>query len=307
MLFGLVFAATSGTWYFALLSLGTPIIWLVSRRVSKSRQVEPDAPVIFDADGVSIGDFQLPRHQIFWKAEWNERVFAAYQAKDRKPEFDLQLRLAASGQHALIIGPTGSGKSQLIKLLLRQLITEDPNCRLWLYDFKGGASFNRFTELPQVCKLITDIDGHDAAAVWSQLELELATREAALAAIGAARIEEVAPSVMPRLYVLVDELAAALAESVQAHSALTALVARGRSLGVHFIGASQTLQGIPRAMLANIRARVALGEADPVDASLLNLKRPADTPIAPPGWTVGLVQNSGALSSYFFLPLEGSY
>jgi S-DNA-T family DNA segregation ATPase FtsK/SpoIIIE len=306
MLFGLVFAASTGTWHFALLSLASPLVWLISRRISALRQVDESAAVLFEPGSVSIGDYQLPTRQIFWKREWNERVYAAYIAANLAPQFDFKLDLAENGLHALIIGPTGSGKSQLIKLWLRQLIAAHPTCELWLYDFKGGAGLGGFIHQPQVRKFVTDIDGHDRASVWSAIELELAARAGQLAAVGASRIEDLPAQSMPRLFVLVDELAAALAESVQAHSALTAVVARGRSLGVHFIGASQTLQSIPRAMLANIRARIALGEIDPVDASLLALKRPPETVLAPDGWALGLLQTSGAVGRHFFLPLGPS-
>jgi S-DNA-T family DNA segregation ATPase FtsK/SpoIIIE len=304
MLFGLVFATSTGTWHFALLSLASPLVWLITRRISALRQVDESAAVLFEPGSVSIGDYQLPTRQIFWKREWNEKVYAAFVAANQAPQFDFKLDLAELGLHSLIIGPTGSGKSQLIKLWLGQLISAHPHCQLWLYDFKGGAALGEFSRLPQVGKFITDIDGHDRASVWSALELELATREAQLAACGASRIEDLAAQTMPRLFVLVDELGAALAESVQAHSALTAVVARGRSLGVHFIGASQTLQSIPRAMLANIRARIALGEIDPVDASLMALKRPPETMVAPEGWALGWLQTGGVVGKQFFLPLR---
>lgn len=303
MLFGLVFAASTGTWHFALLSLASPLVWLISRRIVALRQVDDSAAVLFEPGSVSIGDYQLPTRQIFWKREWNERVYAAYLAANHVPQFDFKLDLAELGLHALILGPTGSGKSQLIKLWLTQLLSTHPTCELWLYDFKGGAGLGGFRHQAQVRKFITDIDGHDRASEWSTIELELASREGQLAAIGVSRIEDLPAHSMPRLFVLVDELAVALAESVQAHSALTAVVARGRSLGVHFIGASQTLQSIPRAMLANIRARIALGEIDPVDASLLALKRPPEIALAPDGWALGLLQTSGQVSRQFFLPL----
>lgn len=307
MLAGVVFAFTSGLWHLALLSLATPLFWLLTRRIISMRNVPIDAPVQFEPDAVYIGDYRLPKFQIFWKPEWNRVVHAAYLAISAEPEFDLKLDLVETGTHALIIGPTGSGKSQLIKLLFDQFIERTPGCEFWLFDFKGGATFLNRSNVPQSTKFITDIDGHDRVAIWSNLELELAKREATLASHGAARIEDLSPATMSTLFVLVDELGTALNESIQAHSALTAVVSRGRSLGVHFVGATQTLSGVPRAMLANIRARIALGEVDSVDLAVLNLKLPQVAPLAPDGWTVGLAQIPGKLSSYFFLPLKGSY
>jgi S-DNA-T family DNA segregation ATPase FtsK/SpoIIIE len=108
---------------------------------------------------------------------------------------------------------------------------------------------------------------------------------------------------MPRHYIFIDELAAALAESPMAAGALTAVATRGRSLGIHLIVATQSAQGIPRSMLTNLRVRIALAEADPIDLAQLNIKRPADPVSVLAGWGSGIVQKPGALTSYFNFPL----
>ena len=63
------------------------------------------------------------------------------------------------GPHGLIVGATGSGKSELLRTLVTGLaMTHSPELlSLVLVDFKGGATFAGLTELPHVAGLITNL------------------------------------------------------------------------------------------------------------------------------------------------------
>jgi S-DNA-T family DNA segregation ATPase FtsK/SpoIIIE len=309
VLFGLYLGVTSGGWHMLAMSLGSAVIWLVVRRVNDSREIDLSEPVTFDGPDVWIGDYQLPKYEIFWKKKWHPLIYAAYVAKSSEPVFDLDLGLESGVGHALIIGPTGSGKSELLKLLLSQVTRGASDFELSLIDFKGGATFSRFRSLFQVKNFASDIDGHDPQVFWQSVQAEVGRRELALAAQGQSRIEDLQTfgTLLPRHYIFIDELVAALAESTHASVALNAVAARGRSLGMHLIVATQTTQGVPRSMLTNLRARIALAEADPIELAQLNLKRPVGTAQPPSGWASGLVQTPGKTGSYFYFPLGASF
>jgi S-DNA-T family DNA segregation ATPase FtsK/SpoIIIE len=143
--------------------------------------------------------------------------------------------------------------------------------------------------------------------LWGGIRAEVGRRELALAAKGASRIEDPIMFNLPRHYIVIDELAAALAESPLASAALTMVATRGRSLGVHLIAATQSTQGLPRAMLSNLRVRIALAEADPIDLAQLNIKRPAEPAQVVAGWGTGILQKPGSLTSYFNFPLGATF
>ncbi len=56
-------------------------------------------------------------------------------------------------------------------------------------------------------------------------------------------------------------------------TALTAVATRGRSLGIHLLVTSQSLVGVPRELLINLRNRLALAGTDEVELLQLGFKQ----------------------------------
>lgn len=309
VLFGAYLGVSTGAWHMLAMSLGSALFWVVLKRFNEAREIDLTEPVTIDGPEVWIGDYQLPRFEIFWKRQWHQVVYAAYTAKEVRPSFELQIDLEGLSGHGIIIGPTGSGKSELLKAILKQLLQAQPNCELTLIDFKGGSTFSAISRLAQAKVFATDIDGHDVELLWQGIGAEIGRRQLALAAAGVSRYEDLIAcgGQLPRHYILVDELVAALAESPLAGSALTAVAARGRSLGIHLLAATQSAQGVPRAMLTNLRARLALIDADPIEMAQLNLKRPPELPSTPVGWAAGIIQKPGSQSAYFNFPIGATF
>ncbi len=307
--FALYAGFTQGSWQLLMLSGSSALlIVLITWMRSRTATFDINDPVWLSPSGVAIGNKVLPKRAIFWKRAWHQRVYehcqsltpigfapAALQrarARHWAPvqvegereltawlgvagERDFEVDLHAEGPHLLIIGPTGSGKSEFLKALLRSLLRPAnlASLRLVLIDFKGGAGLADFAEHANTAGLLTDLATEDHEPFWAALAGELARREQLFADAKVANIEAYRAKVgsLDRIVVAIDELAAVMASSRAAAALVENIATRGRSLGFNLVASNQSLVGIPRLLLTNFRVRCAIGEVDPVDLAQLSI------------------------------------
>ncbi len=160
------------------------------------------------------------------------------------------------GPHGLVIGATGSGKSEFLRTLVLGLaLTHSPEqLNLVLVDFKGGATFTGMTQLPHVSAVITNLaqeltlvdrmqDALSGEMVRRQELLRDAGNFASVRDYERARAagEDLAP--LPSLFLVVDEFSEMLSAKPEFIDLFVAIGRLGRSLGLHLLLASQRLEG----------------------------------------------------------------
>jgi len=332
LLIGLSVGLSSGYWQMALISaLMVSLMFGFSLYKNRYPVFEPGAKIFRSPGQVAIENRVLPKYEIFWKQQWQELLLSHHKDKSApsflettldkiRTGFDLGpakhlplwigadteservLNLSSEGPHLIIVGPTGSGKSEFLKLLVHSLLQQG-NSELVLFDFKGGATLDKFEE--HSIGLATDLTPPKQKLLWEFISKELANREQQFATMQVANLDQfndLGNSMAP-IVVILDEFAAALATGAVASACLEDVCARGRSLGVHLIAATQSLTGIPRAMLTNLRARVAMASSDPIDLVQLGMN-PNKLSVAPiVGWGCGYVATANAAASGFYFPL----
>jgi DNA segregation ATPase FtsK/SpoIIIE, S-DNA-T family len=187
----------------------------------------------------------------------------------------LDLKEAAEGgigPHGLVVGATGSGKSELLRTIVAGLAATHPPEQLAfvLVDFKGGAAFADLARLPQVAGLITNlqadlsmVDRARAALQGEQERRQRLLREAGnqpdLRAYAARRAAGADLAPLPHLLVVVDEFGELLDARPDFLDLFTAVGRVGRSLGMHLLLASQRLdEGRLRGLDGHLRYRVCL-------------------------------------------------
>ncbi|HEX8781537.1 MAG TPA: type VII secretion protein EccCb [Nocardioides sp.] len=195
-------------------------------------------------------------------------------AADGRP-LSLDLKESAehgTGPHGLVVGATGSGKSELLRTLVLGLaVTHSPDeLNLVLADFKGGATFAGMAPLPHVSAVITNLADELALVDRMQDALtgELVRRQELLRAAGnhASRRDyeqaraagaDLAP--LPALLVVVDEFSELLAAKPELLDLFVAIGRLGRSLGIHLLLASQRLEeGRLRGLESHLSYRIGL-------------------------------------------------
>ncbi|MFD5918602.1 type VII secretion protein EccCa [Kitasatospora sp. NPDC058201] len=188
---------------------------------------------------------------------------------------DLDLKESAQGgmgPHGMLIGATGSGKSELLRTLVLALALthSSETLNFVLVDFKGGATFLGLDRLPHTSAVITNLA--DEAALVDRmrdaLHGEMNRRQELLRASGnysslldyeAARAAGTQLDPLPTLFVVVDEFSELLSAHRDFMDLFIMIGRLGRSLGVHLLLASQRLdEGRMHALESHLSYRIAL-------------------------------------------------
>ncbi|TFV83638.1 cell division protein FtsK [Microbacterium sp. dk485] len=175
--------------------------------------------------------------------------------------------LVRDGPHAVVVGMTGAGKSELLVTWVTALCARysTADVSFLLADFKGGTAFEPLATLPHVTGVITDLDAGSAGRAIDSLRAEVRHRESILARAGE---RDIAAVDLPRLVVVVDEFAALRDAHPDLEPLFADLAARGRALGIHLVLGTQRAAGVIRdGLLANCALRISLRVADAHDST----------------------------------------
>src|SRR5690606_15347781 len=225
------------------------------------------------------------------------RVMFGVQSDGTPIELDLKESAQdGMGPHGVLIGATGSGKSELLRTLVLALaVTHPPNSlNFALIDFKGGATFTRLDRLPHTSAVITNLEEelHLVDRMTDAINGELVRRQELLRAAGkfsslrdyekaraaGAPLEEV-----PVLLVVIDEFSELLSAKPDFIDTFVQIGRVGRSLGVHLLLASQRLdEGRLRGLEAHLSYRIGLRTFSAMDSrAVLGVTDAYELPRAP--------------------------
>ncbi|HEY1176615.1 MAG TPA: type VII secretion protein EccCb, partial [Phytomonospora sp.] len=187
----------------------------------------------------------------------------------------LDLKEAAQGgmgPHGLIIGATGSGKSELLRTIVSALAITHSSEELnfVLVDFKGGATFATLDRLPHTSAVITNLEDElplvDRMA--DAISGEMTRRQELLRAAGnyvsqrdyeKARRAGADLAPLPSLLIVCDEFSELLSAKPEFIELFVMIGRLGRSLGVHLLLASQRLEeGRLRGLDSHLSYRIGL-------------------------------------------------
>jgi S-DNA-T family DNA segregation ATPase FtsK/SpoIIIE len=211
---------------------------------------------------------------------------------------ELDLKESAQGgmgPHGLLIGATGSGKSETLRTLIIGLAATHSSeiLNLVLVDFKGGATFMHMDRLPHTSAVITNLAGELALVdrmrdaingeVIRRQELLRESGRASLFDYEKARAAGAPLSPLPTLLVVVDEFSELLASKPEFIDLFVTIGRVGRSLGVHLLLASQRLdEGRIHKVEGHLSYRIALRTFSSMESrSVIGVSSAYELPTAP--------------------------
>jgi S-DNA-T family DNA segregation ATPase FtsK/SpoIIIE len=200
------------------------------------------------------------------------------------------------GPHGLLIGATGSGKSELLRTLVLGLAATHSSAELnvVLVDFKGGATFASLDRLPHTAALITNladelpmvdrmVDAINGELIRRQELLRRAGNYASRRDYEQARAAGAALAPLPSLLVVCDEFSELLSAKPDFIDLFVQIGRLGRSLGVHLLLASQRLEeGRLRGLDTHLSYRIGLRTFSPFESrAVLGVPDAYELPRAP--------------------------
>ncbi|WP_157252325.1 type VII secretion protein EccCa [Nonomuraea typhae] len=227
-------------------------------------------------DLLGVGDPTRIDPAVVWRPRAGRnrlRVPIGLGADGRIVELDIkESAQGGMGPHGLVIGATGSGKSELLRtLVLGMALTHSSEIlNFVLVDFKGGATFLGLETLSHVSAVITNLEDelplvdrmHDALhgeMVRRQELLRAAGNYASLRDYERAREQGADLAPMPTLFVVLDEFSELLTAKPEFIELFVMIGRLGRSLGVHLLLASQRLEeGRLRGLDTHLSYRIGL-------------------------------------------------
>ena len=200
-------------------------------------------------------------------------------------------------QHALIAGRTGSGKSNLLHVIITNLALwyAPDEVEFYLVDFKRGVEFKTYVnhKLPHARAIAIESDREFGLSILQRLDGEMARRGEMFRKAGVqdlAGYRRASGKKLPRTVLLVDEFQVFFAEddklAQDAALLLEQLVRQGRAFGIHVILGSQTLggaSGLARSTIGQMAVRIALQCAEADAQLILDDTNPAARLLARPG------------------------
>lgn len=212
--------------------------------------------------------------------------------------------------HVLLAGRSGSGKSNLLHVLIHSLChTYSPSeLNIYLLDYKQGTEFSVYASppLPQAKLVATESDPEYGVTVLAHLTEELEKRAQEFKRLSVRdyyEYRESSAAELPRILLIIDEFQILFSEGHQvaepAEKMLNQLLRQGRAYGIHVLLATQTLKGIQSLsmgqLISQIGCRIALACSEEDSAMILgNSNWEASKLSSPPE---GIINNSNGARS----------
>lgn len=224
---------------------------------------------------------------------WNDDSFWQSSAKDgisvpigwdiNEEVINFELGFDYSEHHALIGGRSGSGKSNLVNIIIQNLayLYSPEEIELFLLDYKEGVEFNSYTTpMLNHASLIAINSNVGYGVTFLEFIMQLKNdRSELFKNIGVKDYKEYrekSSQLLSRIIIIIDEFQTLFTtkEKDKVEKIFAEILRKGRSFGIHLILSTQTLSGVDITSLSQLKSqigiRIALTMGDDESRAFLN-------------------------------------
>ncbi|MCX6344892.1 MAG: FtsK/SpoIIIE domain-containing protein [Armatimonadetes bacterium] len=199
--------------------------------------------------------------------------------------------------HGLIVGRTGSGKTNLMHVIITTLglVYSPQEMELYLVDFKKGVGFKSYADeqLPHAKVIAIESEREFGLSVLQGLDAEMTRRGEVFRRAGVDSISEYRDKTgerLPRILLVADEFQEFFIENDSINNESSVLIHRlvtqGRGFGMHLLLGTQTLagpQGLRKGTTDQMAIRIALQCSEADSRMILADDNPAARLLSRPG------------------------
>ena len=188
------------------------------------------------------------------------------------------LDLIKDGPHGLLIGQTGSGKSELLQTIITSLAVayRPTEVNFLLIDYKAGLALEPFRHLPHTVGFLSNATSPALIQRFiTMLKAEALRRE----------VRMKTEKTLPRLVIIIDEFAEMAKRTESVLEELFTITRVGREIGMHLLLAAQRPEGVIGSKVRDyVQYRLCLRCASPEDSrEVLRRVDAANLPASIPG------------------------
>lgn len=206
---------------------------------------------------------------------WNENSFMTNSSingisipigwDSNENEVSFEIGFAYSEHHTLIGGRSGSGKSNLINVMIQNIsYFYSPNeVELFLLDYKDGVEFNLYTKpyLPHASLIAINSNVGYGVSFLEYIILEKNRRSSLFKEFGAKDYKEYREKSLTnlsRIIIIIDEFQTLFTtkEKIKVENIFAEILRKGRSFGIHLILSTQTLSGIDVGSISQLKSQI---------------------------------------------------
>lgn len=180
-------------------------------------------------------------------------------------EVDFEIGFSYSEHHTLIGGRSGSGKSNLINVIIQNIsYLYSPNeVELFLLDYKDGVEFNLYTKpyLSHASLIAINSNVSYGVSFLEYIILEKNRRSSLFKEFGAKDYKEYrekSSNNLSRIIIIIDEFQTLFTtkEKIKVENIFAEILRKGRSFGIHLILSTQTLSGIDVGSISQLKSQI---------------------------------------------------